>query len=33
LIWYLAWFADPVYKGDYPAEMKVCVCVCVCVLM
>lgn len=22
LVWYLAWFADPIYKGDYPAEMK-----------
>jgi len=22
LIWYLAWFADPIYKGDYPEEMK-----------
>lgn len=22
LVWYLAWFADPVFKGDYPAEMK-----------
>ncbi len=22
LVWYLAWFADPIFKGDYPAEMK-----------
>lgn len=22
LIWYLAWFADPIYKGDYPEAMK-----------
>ena len=22
LIWYLGWFADPVFFGDYPEEMK-----------